>query len=84
MVSETYAQRALRERPIRTKSGMPVTIVVNNNGKVYAHTASGSVYVPSDFPTLFGWKRYGIRVKKAPLTLKHKGYTYIRTVKAKQ
>jgi hypothetical protein len=77
MDNETYTERLLRERPTHTKGGRPVEIV-HSHGKVYVHTASGSVYVSSDFPQLFGWPRTGRRKAKAPMTLNHKGYKYLR------
>lgn len=83
MASETYAQRILRERPTHTKGGTPVTISIGAKNRVYIHTP-GSTYVAADAPVLFGWPRTGRRRTKAPLTLVHKGYTYVRTVKVKQ
>lgn len=84
-MSETYAERLLRERPTHTKGGTPIEIV-QHGSKVYVYTYTGrsrngmsSCYCPCDFPQLFGWERIGSRdAVKPPLVIKHRGYKYVR------
>ncbi len=87
--TETYRERILRERPTHTKGGTPIEIkpdgsaVITRTGRAW-NRRGYSVYVPCDYPALFGWERtgrVGRKAKKAPVLLTHRGYKYLRTVK---
>ena len=81
---EQYIQRLLKERPTHTKGGYPVEI--GPEGKhVKTHTGRDwygngySLYLPLDYPALFGWDRGpDPRKQKPPLLIKHRGHKYLR------
>ena len=77
-----YVERVLRERPTHTKGGTPVEIDPSGSYvrtmRHGARNGSNSVYVPCDYPALFGWARTGGSKPKAPLIIKHRGRRYLR------
>lgn len=78
-----YVERVLRERPTHTKGGTPVEISPDGR-TVRTYTGRDfygrgySVYVPCDYPALFGWQRTGRQAVKPPMIIKHKGRRYLR------
>lgn len=37
-----------------------------------------SIYLPLDYPRLFGWERSPARKAKPPLLMNHRGHKYLR------
>ena len=78
-----YVERLMRELPTHTKGGTPITIL---KGGQYVETNTSrsrngmsSVYVPCDYPKLFGWPLVGGNQKqRPPLLINHKGRKYLR------
>lgn len=78
--SDEYVTRLLRERPTRTRSGIPITI---ENDGYSVRTWSGrslngsySVYNPTDYPNLFGWNKEPTLDEKIDLIMNHLGLEF--------
>lgn len=58
---DAYVARLLKENPTKTRTGIPIKIE-NNGGRVLTFSGRSkngeySVYLPTDYPQLFGWDR---------------------------
>lgn len=82
--SQIYVQRLLKERPQTTKGGAAIEViddgwhVITRTGRAWNHKGY-SVYVPCDYPVLFGWDRAPDLPKlPPPAIIEYRGYKYKR------